>query len=138
VGDRDGGPGEWVTKTPTGSAASQAYQERATGVVRGYEYKVGNRHFDGFENGVLIDGKDKYKQFVDKNAGDWQDWWKRVKPKSPNRPAGYTALINEARGQVAEAGGLPIEWRASDPQFAALLTRTFENEGIPIRVRYFP
>jgi len=138
VGDADGGPGEWVTIRRGSSAAAQAYQERATGVTRGYEYRIGNRYYDGFENGVLIDGKDRYRNFFNPNTQEWREWWVTAKPKSPNQPSGYTGMINEARGQVADARGLPIEWRVSDPEFAALLTRTFELEGIPIRVRYFP
>ncbi|GAA2374027.1 Tox-REase-5 domain-containing protein [Dactylosporangium salmoneum] len=138
VGDTDGGPGRWITATPTGSPASQAYQERASGVTRGLEYLVGNRRFDGYENGILLDGKDRYSQFINKKTGDWQGWWTKVKPKTPNKPSGLQGILNEANTQVGQAGTTPIEWRVQNPQVAALIQTMFDNEGIPIRVRYFP
>jgi Restriction endonuclease fold toxin 5 len=139
AGETDGGPGRWVPVTRSGSARSQAYQERGTGIQRGMEYKVGNREFDGYENGVLIDAKDRYYQFFNKKTQDWHQWWRAPRKSNNYRSAGYDEMLKEARGQVAAARGVPIEWRVSDPQFAAALYRTFTDEGITgIRIRYFP
>jgi hypothetical protein len=140
IGETDGGPGRWVAVNRTGtSARSQAYQERGTGVRRGAEYEVNGRKFDGYENGVLIDAKDRYYQFFDRRKQDWYAWWRAPRRSNNYRSAGYDEMLREARAQIAAARGVPIEWRVSDPQFAAALYRTFEAEQITgIRIRYFP
>jgi RHS repeat-associated protein len=134
-GSTDGGPGQWVrvNRGPNGAD----YQETATGVTRGSEYEVNGTKFDGFDNGKLIDAKDNYKSFLDKN-GEWQDWFRKA--KTSNGKSGYDSLMDEARTQerISQETGTPLEWRVSSPEVQQAIQRSFYEEGINIPVVVYP
>ncbi|MET8360675.1 RHS repeat-associated core domain-containing protein, partial [Micromonospora sp. NPDC005171] len=138
-GSTDGGPGAWREVNRGGSEASKAYQETATGVTRGNEYKVDEVDFDGYSGGKLIEAKDNYSSFIDKKTGDWQWWFKNGRSKG-SKETGYQGLVREARSHQATAGehNTAVEWRVSTPEVKAMLERTFAEEGINIPVVVYP
>ncbi|WP_304523796.1 Tox-REase-5 domain-containing protein [Actinoplanes sp. DH11] len=150
-GTTDGGPGSWVDTPPNRYAAPGStwgsFQERATGVTRAKEYLVDGVnyngrtvkvHFDGFENGILIDAKDNYDAFFDAKTGKWKFFF--TVPSKGKKRSGLDELIDEARRHSAAAGGThQVEWRSRSCAFAALLSSTLVEQGIyDIRVRCFP
>jgi hypothetical protein len=114
-----GGPGTWGSvEEERMSAASAAYQMRVTGGVPvGIGYRVGGVKFDGYQDGVLIDAKAKYDQFV-KN-GEFVDWF-----------SGAESMASQAKAQVRVAGGVPIEWRIMQPEVLAAIRDLFQKNNI--------
>lgn len=75
------------------SKYSREYQTQITG-REGEVWLQNGVKFDGMENGTLLDAKGKYAQFVDKNTGEFYDWFK-----------GKDALVNEAKRQIEASEG---------------------------------
>jgi YD repeat-containing protein len=88
------------------------------------EYVVNGRRFDGMVDGVLVEAKHGYGNFVNKEGTGFQKWWKK----------GEDALIKEAKGQIEAAEGTPIKWFFSDEKVANVTKKIFEKEKINIEV----
>jgi hypothetical protein len=118
-------PGTWEPVNESMSPRAAAYQTQITGHPFTDGYIVNGVKFDGFENGVLIDAKGYYSQFI--VDGEWQPWF-----------SGQQALINQALAQVRAAGGTPIRWVFAEPETAALVEQLFAGDprlsGIIINV----
>lgn len=122
------GPGAWETVNESMSARAAAYQTQITGlpITDGYVIRTatGPVKFDGFHNGVLIDAKSYYSNFI---KGD--DWiWFFDTEKN---------FLRQARSQLAAAGGTPIEWVFAEPKTAALVGQLLKDanlSGIAIKV----
>jgi hypothetical protein len=111
------GPGVFKSVSESMSAASAAYQARVTGLKAGTAYVVKGVKFDGFANGVLIEAKARYAQFV--KGGTFRSWFR-----------GKYGFIKQAERQRAAANGTPIQWRFAE-EAAAKATRTwFKDRGI--------
>jgi hypothetical protein len=110
------------------SAQAAAYQARAAGTNAGSAYVVNGVKFDGYMNGVLIDAKASYGQFVNANTGQFQPWFN-----------GANSMVKQAKNQLGVANGAPIQWRFAE-ESAANATRTlFQQRGINgIDIIHFP
>ncbi len=62
-------------------------------------YVLNNVKFDGIKDGVLLDAKSGYENFVNKEKGIFHKWF-----------TGHGALVAQADRQVKAAQGNPIEW----------------------------
>ncbi len=62
-------------------------------------YVLNNVKFDGIKDGVLLDAKSGYENFIDKKNGTFLEFFR-----------GGKALKAQAKRQVAAAQGNPIEW----------------------------
>lgn len=120
------GPGQWVSKVRR-SGPWRDYEMQATGFPAGMEYEIiGPDHvavsFDGYDadNGVLYESKGTGYAWMVGPDGDFD----------PNRgPA--TDIPDELLRQyrVAEAQGIPVEWRVAEPKTAAAIQRIIDREG---------
>ena len=73
--------------------------------------------FDGFANGVLIEAKARYAQFV--KDGKFRKWFR-----------GKDGFIKQANRQCAAANGTPIQWRFAEEAAANATRRWFKDRGI--------
>ncbi|MDA8064029.1 MAG: Tox-REase-5 domain-containing protein, partial [Thermaerobacter sp.] len=92
--------GGWAEANESMSAASRAYQEYITGTSK--VWLQNGTKFDGMQDGTLVEAKDNYANFVNKE-GEFYDWFK-----------GAEALVEQAKRQVAASNGLPIRWYFSN------------------------
>ena len=90
--------GQWVDITESMSDRARAYQSQITG-HDGQVWLQNGVRYDGFENGVLIETKSYYSQFVDPNTGEFRDWF-----------TGANGFVDQANRQIAASDGLPICW----------------------------
>jgi filamentous hemagglutinin len=98
------------------SDMAAAYQEQIAGTSAD-AYIVDGVRFDGFR-GSLLDAKGPgYAKFV--SAGAFRPWFR-----------GQQALVNQARRQIAAAGGARVEWHFAEKAAAEAVKRLFESKGI--------
>ena len=110
------GPGTFVSVSESMSANAAAYQARVAG-TNGSAYVVNGVKFDGFANGMLIDAKAGYAQFV--KDGQFRSWF-----------SGADSLVAQAQRQLNAANGTPIQWRFAE-EVAANATRVlFQQRGV--------
>lgn len=121
----DSGPGSWVAKNenmPDSSAEFQAAY--AGGDPTTMAYRVNDVDFDGLsEQGVLIDTKNQYAQFLDPDTGGttFESWW----------GGGYGQnFVRQAQRQIDAADGTPIRWIFREPEAAAAVETLLENAGL--------
>jgi hypothetical protein len=81
--------------------------------------------FDGYSNGVLIDAKDRYAQFINKDGTGFNEWFQ-----------GQDGLRDEAARQEQAANSAPIEWRFSDKKTGEFFETWMTENGFNIRVVY--
>jgi len=132
-----GGPGEWVW---VGRRAGESLDFQAdmagkairvrNGVQQILEYRIpstttesGFRLFDDFADGVLIDYKNSkpFANMIDPKTGKFYKWF-----------SGKYGFREEAIGQLADAKGIPVEWRVLDETFADALREALGR--LPIKV----
>jgi Restriction endonuclease fold toxin 5 len=127
----NGGPGSWVQVEETMSASARDHQAAATGAPPGSGYAVTNPNtgkevvFDGYSNGALIDAKDRYAQFINKDGSGFNEWFR-----------GQDGLRDEAIRQEQAANGAPVEWRFSDKNTGKFFESWMTENGFNIRVVY--
>ena len=109
------------------STRSACYQTKVTGKPANWSYKLNGVKFDGIKDGVLLDAKAGYKQFINKKNNMFYDWFKK----------GKKSLINQAERQVAAAQGRPIEWVFQEKETLEVVKRLFNNK-YPIKFIYLP
>jgi Restriction endonuclease fold toxin 5 len=86
--------------------------------IRPGSYALNGVKFDGFRAGVLIDAKGPgYATFV--QDGQFVPWY-----------TGADALADQARRQVAAAGGMKIEWHVAESEAATAIDNLFAERGI--------
>jgi hypothetical protein len=71
------------------------------------EYKVGNVHFDDYQDGKLYEYKGNYANFIGKNE-EFRGWFK-----------GAIAVRSQAVRQLEAAGGIPVIWLVGPNQVKA-------------------
>jgi RHS repeat-associated protein len=109
--------GAWVEAAEHMSARAAAYQQQIGGRIGQVFLKAGVK-FDAFVNGILRDGKGPgYARFV--KDGVFRVWFQ-----------GKDALLDQARRQLAAAGGTPIEWRVAEQKAADAIRALFASNGI--------
>ena len=112
------GPGRFEHAVENMSLFSAAYQKRITGLPVGTVYKLNGVKFDGFKNGVLLDAKARYSQFLQKN-GQFHPWYK-----------GAQEFSDQARRQLNASKGVPIEWHFAEASVAKAVKSQLLRSGI--------
>jgi hypothetical protein len=126
------GPGQWVRKTESMSAESQAFQSQVTGAPEGWVYRVRTGpgpmdfvDFDGFKNGVLLEVKGPgYENLLAKMNG--KDWFR-----------GLDEMIDQAKRQIKAANHTPIEWHFAERKVADLVRAAFMRNRLQ-GIKIFP
>lgn len=90
------------------------------------EYLLNGTHFDGLVDGVLVEAKHGYGQFLEK-TGEWMSWWEKSS-------TGLKGMLAEANRQVIAAEGNPIKWFFDDKAAADAMRKLFIKENINIEV----
>ncbi|MFE7773976.1 Tox-REase-5 domain-containing protein [Streptomyces sp. NPDC057445] len=136
LGSADKGDGYWGSRdrNPKPNWKNESwlrYQEQITGTQRGKEYIVAHPkegkspvEYDGWDSSrqTFLEAKNGYKSYLSKSK------------KGTLTKSGKDKFLTEARGQIAAAGGRPIEWHFSDPEVAKAARRAFQDARLPIKV----
>lgn len=120
------GPGTWTEVDDYMKEASARFQNQVTGVPVNVGYVVDDVKFDTFQDGVLIEVKDKYAQFFDD----------QLQPLHWFENTGWADLKQQIYRQLEVAGGHPVEWHVSEEKFARALAEHIDIlrlEGITIK-----
>ncbi len=110
--------GQWKTVNENMSDFSRAYQKQITG-QEGMAWVQNGVKFDGMKDGVLLDAKGKYAQFIDKSTGEFYEWF-----------SGKNSLIAEARRQIAASEGAKIQWYFAEEESLNVVQDLFMDKGI--------
>lgn len=118
--------GSWQDVNESMSKASRDYQAAITGHT-GQAWVQNGVKFDGYSNGILIETKAKYSQFVD-SSGTFRSWFK-----------GADGFVDQARRQLAAANGAPITWYFKEKAARDATEILFRQNGITgIKLVYSP
>lgn len=121
VGSGDGPPtssGQWKTVNESMSDFSRAYQKQITG-QEGMAWIQNGVKFDGMKDGVLLDAKGKYAQFINKNTGEFYGWF-----------IGKESLLDEAARQIKASEGAKIQWYFAEKEVCDVVQDLFMDKGI--------
>ncbi|NLW48266.1 MAG: hypothetical protein GXY86_13155 [Firmicutes bacterium] len=110
--------GRWIDVNESMSDASRAYQKQITG-KEGQAFLQNGVKFDGMNNGTLIEAKGSYNNFINKNTGEFYDWF-----------SGKDSLIDQARRQIVASNGAPINWYFSDQASMNAIKSLLQSQGI--------
>ena len=110
--------GQWKDVNENMGDYSRKYQKQITG-QEGKSWVQGGVKFDGMKDGVLIDAKAKYAQFINKKTGQFYDWFK-----------GKQGFIDQAYRQIEASEGAKIQWYFSEKETRDLVQDIFMDEGI--------
>lgn len=110
--------GQWRTVNENMSDFSSAYQKQITGQERMAWVQNGVK-FDRMKDGVLLDAKGKYAQFIDKSTGEFYEWF-----------SGKDSLIAEARRQIAASEGAKIQWYFAEEESLNVVQDLLMDKGI--------
>ena len=121
--------GTWKKTNESMSEASRNYQKYITGAEDGMVYNVNGVKFDGFKDGVLIEAKGNYSNFVDKKSGEFTEWF-----------TGKKVLIDQAKRQTKAANGSPVQWYFNDEVSMNAMKGLLEEkvEGIEFILKPMP
>lgn len=115
-------PGKWEKSTEYMEGRDLEYQAQITGRP-GEIYRVNGVKFDGFRNGMLLEAKAYYKQFVDPATGQFKDFFLASR-------TGAKGLVDEAFRQINAAKGVPIEWHFLEEETLNAVKMLFKEVGI--------
>ena len=120
--------GKLIDVNESMSEYSRKYQTFVTGQTN-KAYLLNGVKFDGITpEGILMEAKGKYSNFVNKQTGNFYSWFK-----------GADSLINQANRQLEAANGNPIHWYFSDKISMEATIKLFEkNEITGIVCIYMP
>jgi len=129
-----GGPGEWVQVNESMPESARAFQEKATGVPRGWAYRVKQGgvevDYDGFDpkDVALLEVKGP-------NLAKFFDG--ELDPKRFFKGAGK--FLDQVDRQSKAANGMRVRWVVAEKKFADALRKLFDNNGYyDIEVRHLP
>ncbi len=100
------------------SGFSRAYQKQITR-QEGKAWVQNGVKFDGMREGILLDAKGKYSQFINKETGEFYSWFK-----------GKDSLVSEAKRQIAASEGSKIQWYFSEKETLKVVQELFMDKGI--------
>lgn len=110
--------GKWENVNEYMSDFSREYQTHVTGRTEESWIQNGVK-FDGMKNGVLLDAKGKYSNFVDPNTGEFYNWF-----------SGKDDLLSQANRQIAASEGVAIEWHFAEKDSLNAVKSLFKENGI--------
>lgn len=112
--------GKWLQRVEHMSARARSYQRFVTGRADDLVWEQNGVTFDGILNdGTLIEAKGFYKQFVDKNTGEFKSWYE-----------GTSEVLDQAQRQIQAANGASIQWHFNEQETLDAVQKLFEKEGI--------
>ncbi len=100
------------------SYSARRYQTYVTG-HEGEAWVQNGVRFDGMKDGVLLEAKDHYSQFIDANTGEFYDWF-----------GGQSSLLDEANRQITASEGALIEWHFSEESTLHAFEQLFSSQNI--------
>jgi hypothetical protein len=100
------------------SKEARAYQARVTGAEEGTAYTVNGVKFDGYVDGILVDAKSCYKQFIGPD-GKFHSWFR-----------GADGFVKQAKDQLEAAKGTPIQWRFAEKQAADTVREFLQSKDV--------
>ena len=110
--------GKWETVNENMSEFSRNYQKQVTG-KEGVVWVQNGVKFDGMKDGILLDAKGKYSQFIDKSTGEFCEWF-----------SGKETLVSEARRQISASEGAKIQWYFAEEESLNAVQDLFIDRGI--------
>lgn len=110
--------GEWKTVNESMSDYSRNYQRQITG-QEGKVWLQNGVKFDGMKNGILIDAKAKYAQFISKKTGEFYAWFK-----------GAQGLVHQALKQIEASEGAKIQWYFAEEEVVKVVQDLFDRYEI--------
>ena len=110
--------GGWKAVKESMSDFSRAYQKQITG-QEGLAWVQNGVKFDGIKDGVLLDAKGKYSQFIDKSTGEFYEWF-----------SGKQSFIDEAIRQINASDGAKIQWYFAEEEALNAVRDLFMDQGI--------
>ncbi|RKM58586.1 hypothetical protein D6856_12595 [Butyrivibrio sp. XB500-5] len=110
--------GEWKKVNENMSDFSRAYQTQITG-EEGAAWVQNGVKFDGMKDGILLDAKGKYSQFINESTGEFYEWF-----------SGKQSLINEAKRQIVASEGAKIQWYFAEEETLNVVQDLFMDNGI--------
>ena len=110
--------GTWKKVDEYMSDSARRYQTYVTG-REGEVWVQNGVRFDGMRDGVLLEAKDHYSQFIDVNTGEFYDWF-----------GGQSSLLDEASRQIAASEGALIEWHFSEERTLHAFEQLFSSQNI--------
>jgi len=117
--------GKWRNVAESMSNNAANYQKQITGKSAAQSYVVNGVKFDGVKDGVLLDAKSGYNNFVDKQTGEFYEWF-----------TGKESLIKQADRQQKAAQGTPIEWHFQNEDALNATQNLFNEKGLTIQLRH--
>ena len=115
--------GEWIKVNEHMSEYSRAYQTQITGHAGEVWYQNGVK-FDGMKDGVL---KGKYSQFINKETGEFYEWFN-----------GKKELEKEALRQIGASEGAPICWYFAEEDAMKIVEKYFDDNYNQISFEFIP
>lgn len=106
---------------------SRDYQTRITGKTDEAWVQHGVK-FDGMKDGVLIETKADYAQFIDSKTGEFKKWF-----------SGKEDLVNQAKRQLNASDNARIEWYFNEKDAMEVVEQLFAERGIEgINLIFYP
>ena len=110
--------GQWKSVNESMSEFSRSYQKQITG-RDGQVWLQNNVKFDGMKDGILIETKGKYSQFIDKKTGEFYSWF-----------SGKKGLIEQAKRQLKASEGARIQWYFAEKDTLNAVKALFMDNNI--------
>lgn len=110
--------GQWKNVNESMSEFSKAYQKQITGQENMAWVQNGVK-FDGMKDGVLLEAKGKYAQFINQDTGEFFNWY-----------SGKQSFINQAMRQINASEGAKIQWYFAEEETLNAVQDLFMDEGI--------
>ena len=110
--------GKWKSVNESMSEFSRNYQKQITG-RDGQVWFQNNVKFDGMKDGILIETKGKYSQFIDKKTGEFYSWF-----------SGKKGLVEQAKRQLKASEGSRIQWYFAEKDTLNAVKALFMDNNI--------
>ena len=101
------------------SKFSREYQRKVTGKL-GMAWVQNGVKFDGMIDGILIEVKGRYSQFINKKTGKFYGWFKK----------GEQSFVNQAVRQLDASEGAKIQWYFAEKETMELVKEVLMNARI--------
>ena len=119
--------GQWEAVNESMSDNSRDYQELVTG-HRNEAWVQNGVKYDGQTDGVLLEVKGKYSQFVDEGTGKFKDWF-----------TGAESLVEQAQRQISASNGMKVKWVFAEESTMKAFANLLEERKITgIEVTFQP
>ena len=101
------------------SKFSREYQRKVTGKL-GMAWVQNGVKFDGMIDGILIEVKGRYSQFINKKIGEFYRWFKK----------GKESFVKQAKRQIEASEGAKIRWYFAEQETMKLVEELLKDQKI--------